>query len=177
MIHVTCRLTAKNRDQLRNPTFGNRVWATFTFFCTNNAPFTTGNTANDVSCLRISVISYVLNADSGRYADELISNTAVYSHTTSTRPLGSCPVSPDSASVALTLRYTRQIGRRLVKGCESTADRALISMWMFASQIRSRRASSVYGRPCRDRERRPLCKSITFIRRHLTCANTAHTEF
>jgi len=25
------RLTAKNRDQLRNPTLGNRVWATFTF--------------------------------------------------------------------------------------------------------------------------------------------------
>ena len=32
MIHVTCRLTAKNRDQLRNPTLGSRVWATFTFF-------------------------------------------------------------------------------------------------------------------------------------------------
>jgi len=31
MIHVTCRLTAKNRDQLRNPTLGNRVWTTFTF--------------------------------------------------------------------------------------------------------------------------------------------------
>ena len=30
--HITCRLTAKNRDQLRNPTLGNRVWATFTFF-------------------------------------------------------------------------------------------------------------------------------------------------
>ena len=29
---VTCRLTAKNRDQLRNPTLGHRVWATFTFF-------------------------------------------------------------------------------------------------------------------------------------------------
>ena len=29
MTHVTCRLTAKNRDQLRN---GNRVWATFTLF-------------------------------------------------------------------------------------------------------------------------------------------------
>ena len=29
MAHVTCRLTAKNRDQLRNPTVGNRVWATF----------------------------------------------------------------------------------------------------------------------------------------------------
>jgi len=25
------RLTAKNRDQLRNPTLGSRVWATFTF--------------------------------------------------------------------------------------------------------------------------------------------------
>ena len=29
---VTCRLTAKNWDQLRNPTLGNRVWASFTFF-------------------------------------------------------------------------------------------------------------------------------------------------
>jgi len=28
MTHVTCRLTAKNRDQLRNPTLCNRVWAT-----------------------------------------------------------------------------------------------------------------------------------------------------
>jgi len=31
MTYVTCRLTAKNRDQLRNSTLGNRVWATFTF--------------------------------------------------------------------------------------------------------------------------------------------------
>jgi len=29
--HITPRLTAKSRDQLRNPTLGNRVWATFTF--------------------------------------------------------------------------------------------------------------------------------------------------
>jgi len=29
MTHVTCRLTAKNRDRLRNPTLGNRVRATF----------------------------------------------------------------------------------------------------------------------------------------------------
>jgi len=29
MTHVTCRLTAKNRDQLWNSTLGNRVWATF----------------------------------------------------------------------------------------------------------------------------------------------------
>jgi len=29
MTHVTCRLTAENRDQLQNPTLGNREWATF----------------------------------------------------------------------------------------------------------------------------------------------------
>ena len=32
MTHVTYRLTAKNRDQLRNPMLGNRVWATITLF-------------------------------------------------------------------------------------------------------------------------------------------------
>jgi len=31
MTHVTCRLTAKYWDQLRNPTLGDRVWAAFTF--------------------------------------------------------------------------------------------------------------------------------------------------
>jgi len=31
MTHVSCRLTAKNRDQLRNPTLGNRIWTTFTY--------------------------------------------------------------------------------------------------------------------------------------------------
>ena len=37
MTHVTCRLTAKNRDQLRNPTLGNRVGSTFTFLtCSYN---------------------------------------------------------------------------------------------------------------------------------------------
>jgi len=35
MTHVTCRLTVQNRDQLRNPTLGNRVWATFTFLLTD----------------------------------------------------------------------------------------------------------------------------------------------
>ena len=34
MTHVTCRLTAMNRDQLQNPTLCNQVWATFTFFTT-----------------------------------------------------------------------------------------------------------------------------------------------
>jgi len=32
MTHVTCRLTAKNRDQLRNPRLGSRVWVSFTFY-------------------------------------------------------------------------------------------------------------------------------------------------
>ena len=32
-VYVTCRLTAKNRDQLRNPTLGDRVWATFYLLC------------------------------------------------------------------------------------------------------------------------------------------------
>ena len=32
MTRVTCRLTTTNRDQLRNPTLGSRVWATDTFF-------------------------------------------------------------------------------------------------------------------------------------------------
>ena len=31
MTHVTRRLTAKNWDQLPNPTLGNQVWAAFTF--------------------------------------------------------------------------------------------------------------------------------------------------
>ena len=29
MTHITCRLTAKNQDQLWNPTLYNQVWATF----------------------------------------------------------------------------------------------------------------------------------------------------
>ena len=32
MTHVNCRLTVKNRDHLRNPALGNRLWATFTVF-------------------------------------------------------------------------------------------------------------------------------------------------
>ena len=37
MTHVTCRLTAKNQDQLWNPMLGNRVWAIFyLLFLLNN---------------------------------------------------------------------------------------------------------------------------------------------
>jgi len=39
MTHVTCRLTANNRDQLRNPTLGNRVWATFFNITAISLPF------------------------------------------------------------------------------------------------------------------------------------------
>jgi len=31
MAHITCRLTAKNRNRLWNPMLGSQVWATFTF--------------------------------------------------------------------------------------------------------------------------------------------------
>jgi len=45
MTHVTCRLTAKNRDQLRDPigfhTLGNRVWAAFTFTHLLTVPIST----------------------------------------------------------------------------------------------------------------------------------------
>jgi len=38
MTHVTYRLTAKNRDQLWNPTLGNRVWATFFILGRDRSP-------------------------------------------------------------------------------------------------------------------------------------------
>ena len=38
MTHVTCSMTAKNRDHLRNPTLDNGVWATFTLFSTRCIP-------------------------------------------------------------------------------------------------------------------------------------------
>jgi len=43
MTHVTCNLTAENRDQLRNRTVGNRVWATFTFAFTHFSGPQAGN--------------------------------------------------------------------------------------------------------------------------------------
>ena len=47
MTDVTCRLTAKNRDQLRNPTLGNRVWASFLY---NPWWPTSANLRNVVCC-------------------------------------------------------------------------------------------------------------------------------
>jgi len=37
MTHVTCRLTAKNRYQLRNRILGNGVWATYYFYLLTSA--------------------------------------------------------------------------------------------------------------------------------------------
>ena len=49
MTHVTCRLTAKNRDKLRKHTLGNRVWAIFTFLeLRATTPFYTEPTITDV---------------------------------------------------------------------------------------------------------------------------------
>jgi len=45
MTHVTCRLTAKNWDQLRNTTLGNRVWATFTFLPCLGSSYSTAHFA------------------------------------------------------------------------------------------------------------------------------------
>ena len=39
MTHVTCRLTAKNRDQLRNPTLGYRVSNQSNLFAQNTSHF------------------------------------------------------------------------------------------------------------------------------------------
>ena len=46
MTHITCRLTAENRDQLGNPTLGNRVRATFTFF------MDAGGSSHERACTR-----------------------------------------------------------------------------------------------------------------------------
>ena len=54
MTHVTCRLTAKNRDWLRNPTLGSRVWATFTFFSMTRSVCVVQASSSEVMVLRAS---------------------------------------------------------------------------------------------------------------------------
>jgi len=71
MTHVTWRLTAKNRDQLRNPTHGNRVWATFTFLINSSSP-----------CLQAKLDSgcclfYKVKFSSGIFAKKLLRNAAM----------------------------------------------------------------------------------------------------
>jgi len=59
MTHITCRLTAENRDQLRNPRLSNRVWATFTFYL-NRVQCTTQKSSNAIP---LPVIPLVQNRD------------------------------------------------------------------------------------------------------------------
>jgi len=60
MTHVTCRLTAMNRDQLWNPTLGNRAWATFTFthegrFAFSSLTLLIGQQEGHPTCKKLSV--------------------------------------------------------------------------------------------------------------------------
>ena len=48
MTRVTCRLTAQNRDQVRNPPLGNRVWANFTILIHNSSLNTSTHSARKV---------------------------------------------------------------------------------------------------------------------------------
>ena len=58
MIHVSCRLTAKNRDQLQDPTLVNRVWATFTFTRPN---FLGGNVVGEITGAVADFICYCID--------------------------------------------------------------------------------------------------------------------
>jgi len=59
MTHVICRLTVKNRDQLRNPTFGNRVRASFFSRCSTSAQLLHGCSAADASPASAALTSLV----------------------------------------------------------------------------------------------------------------------
>jgi len=54
---VTCKLIAKNWDQLWNSTLGNRVWATFTFFTFHDSVQGDDGTGAEDLLGRFSVIS------------------------------------------------------------------------------------------------------------------------
>ena len=62
MPHATYMLTAKNRDQLRNPTLSSRVSAAFTLYIVVELQPVTTFTDDDTSV----VTAYVLDASSGR---------------------------------------------------------------------------------------------------------------
>jgi len=75
MTHVTCRLTAKKRDQLRNPTLGNRIWATF--FGLIDAPSTDQEQAAIYSTpqppvLRLGYTDRLLDSSTARCASSRI---------------------------------------------------------------------------------------------------------
>ena len=73
MTHVTCRLTAKNRDQLRNPTLGNRVWATFTFFTVGDRVWATFTYLNATSAFCTNSLSRKPTTTRSKSRDPVIS--------------------------------------------------------------------------------------------------------
>ena len=68
MTHVICRLTAKNRDQLRKPRLGNRVWATFTVFITLNPNHNQRTNVRDGIIIRGAGVRVGANVWSSRLA-------------------------------------------------------------------------------------------------------------
>jgi len=98
-------------------------------FCTNQTPFVTGSkrTLNDVSCSSMSVISYGMNADSGRVADALIIHTAIRRQRT--KASYSRPQPNNQSSHKQLLRP--QMGERVVR--ESPGMR-----WRYLRAVRQR---------------------------------------
>ena len=98
MNHVTYRLTAKNRDQLRNPTLGNRVWTTFNACCM----FATGpSLAVDTACATgLYVIDHAVRSIRSGQCDAAIVGAAnVILHPRRTRGFYKVGVlSPDGTS-------------------------------------------------------------------------------
>jgi len=75
-------LTAKNRDQLRNPTLGSRVWATFTFlllYCSAFSALTllVGRQEGHLACEKLS--GWVLSGARCRLAYGPAGATATHS--------------------------------------------------------------------------------------------------
>jgi len=123
MTHVTSRLTAKNRDQFRNPTLGSRVWATFTFMTGERFDHATPQTvsfssapvvsATVVGLVNCHVLQWLLydNVDSWRTADELTvecrSRKTPRSSANSIYPSRGAKGRPEPLSLSLPAHYSR----------------------------------------------------------------------
>jgi len=71
MTHVTCRLTAKKRDQLWNPTLGNRVWATTLARHLATGRVTSTRYMNRVNSRRITKLTGVDESPGSAFAELL----------------------------------------------------------------------------------------------------------
>ena len=145
MTHVTCRLTAKNRDQLRNPTLGNRVWATFTFFVTASGRRKLGSSYCCCILMYFTVIIDVkLVVDSRQFR-------------------GPRHQLPQPSQTATKVKRTIKFGHDLVV-METLIEQVpvrrrcgLLVRWTAATRGRSGRRGSASGR-CRCHDCRPTCR-------------------